>query len=82
MKIIEITNESISEEVIGIEMLKLVRSIFISPGRLPNGMLNFPNINIMTPTIKIVIPKNSGLTYSEAWTFMKGLLEKYDYYYQ
>ncbi|RDH82552.1 MAG: hypothetical protein DIZ80_09715 [endosymbiont of Galathealinum brachiosum] len=32
--------------------------------------------------IKIVIPKNSGLTYSDAWTFMKGLLEKYDYYYQ
>jgi chromosome segregation ATPase len=32
--------------------------------------------------IKIVIPKESGLTYSEAWTFMKGLLNKYDYYYQ
>ncbi|GMR01117.1 MAG: hypothetical protein BMS9Abin19_0472 [Gammaproteobacteria bacterium] len=32
--------------------------------------------------IKIVIPKESGLTYSEAWTFMKGLLDKYDYYYQ
>jgi septal ring factor EnvC (AmiA/AmiB activator) len=32
--------------------------------------------------IKIVIPEKSGLTYSEAWTFMKGLLDKYDYYYQ
>ena len=32
--------------------------------------------------IKIVIPKESGLTYSEAWTFMKDLLHKYDYYYQ
>ncbi len=32
--------------------------------------------------IKIVIPEKSGLTYSEAWTFMKDLLEKYDYYYQ
>ena len=32
--------------------------------------------------IKFVIPKESGLTYSEAWTFMKGLLQKYDYYYQ
>lgn len=31
--------------------------------------------------IKIVIPKESGLTYNEAWTFMKGLLHKYDYYY-
>ena len=32
--------------------------------------------------IKIVIPKESGLTYSEAWSFMKDLLNKYDYYYQ
>ena len=32
--------------------------------------------------IKIVIPKESGLTYSEAWTFMKDLLHKYDYYYR
>lgn len=32
--------------------------------------------------VKIIIPKNSGLTYSEAWTFMKNLLDKYDYYYQ
>ena len=31
--------------------------------------------------IKIVIPKESGLTYNEAWTFMKELLDKYDYYY-
>jgi len=31
--------------------------------------------------IKIVIPKESGLTYNEAWTFMKDLLNKYDYYY-
>jgi len=31
--------------------------------------------------IKIVIPKESGLTYNEAWTFMKALLHKYDYYY-
>ena len=32
--------------------------------------------------IKIVIPKESGLTYNEAWTFMKDLLHKYDYYYR
>jgi len=32
--------------------------------------------------IKIVIPEESGLTYNEAWTFMRGLLQKYDYYYQ
>jgi chromosome segregation ATPase len=32
--------------------------------------------------IKIVIPEESGLTYNEAWTFMKDLLTKYDYYQQ
>jgi chromosome segregation ATPase len=32
--------------------------------------------------IKIVIPERSGLTYNEAWEFMKGTLHKYDYYYQ
>ena len=32
--------------------------------------------------VKVVIPKDSGLSYSEAWTFMKDILEKYDYYYQ
>ncbi|MDT8282126.1 MAG: hypothetical protein RQ982_04850 [Gammaproteobacteria bacterium] len=32
--------------------------------------------------IKIVIPKESGLTYNEAWTFMNDLLKKYDYYSQ
>lgn len=31
--------------------------------------------------VKVVIPKNSGLSYSEAWTFMKVILDKYDYYY-
>ena len=32
--------------------------------------------------IKIIIPENSGLTYNEAWEFMRNLLVKYDYYYQ
>ena len=32
--------------------------------------------------VKIIIPKDSGLSYNEAWGFMKSLLEKYDYYYQ
>jgi len=31
--------------------------------------------------VKVVIPKDSGLSYSEAWTFMKVILDKYDYYY-
>ncbi len=32
--------------------------------------------------VKIIIPEDSGLTYSEAWNFMRNLLVKYDYYYQ
>ena len=32
--------------------------------------------------VKIIIPEDSGLTYSEAWDFMRNLLVKYDYYYQ
>jgi chromosome segregation ATPase len=32
--------------------------------------------------VKIIIPENSGLTYNEAWAFMRKLLVKYDYYYQ
>ncbi len=32
--------------------------------------------------VKIIIPDNSGLSYNEAWSFMMGLLNKYDYYYQ
>ncbi len=32
--------------------------------------------------IKIIIPEDSGLTYNEAWTFMRELLVEYDYYYQ
>ncbi len=32
--------------------------------------------------VKIIIPEKSGLTYNEAWTFMRSLLAKYDYYYQ
>jgi len=32
--------------------------------------------------IKIIIPENSGLSYSEAWEFMKSTLHKYDYYYE
>ncbi len=32
--------------------------------------------------VKIIIPDDSGLTYNEAWDFMRSLLVKYDYYYQ
>lgn len=32
--------------------------------------------------VKIIIPEQSGLSYNEAWSFTRELLDKYDYYYQ
>ncbi|MES9850611.1 MAG: hypothetical protein ABW170_02110 [Candidatus Thiodiazotropha sp. L084R] len=32
--------------------------------------------------VKVIIPKNSGLSYSEAWSFTNHMHRKYDYYYQ
>lgn len=32
--------------------------------------------------VKIIIPEDSGLSYNEAWGFMRSILVKYDYYYQ
>ncbi|MGD2138483.1 MAG: hypothetical protein PVF08_09515 [Gammaproteobacteria bacterium] len=32
--------------------------------------------------VKVVIPEESGLSYSEAWNFTFNLLEQYDYYHQ
>jgi len=32
--------------------------------------------------LKVVIPENSGLSYSEAWKFTSGLQKRYDYYFQ
>ena len=32
--------------------------------------------------VKIIIPDNSGLSYSEGWGFTSSILSRYDYYYQ
>lgn len=32
--------------------------------------------------IKVILPQNSGLSYSEAWSFTNHLHKNYDYYYQ
>jgi chromosome segregation ATPase len=32
--------------------------------------------------VKIIIPDNSGLSYSEGWGFTSNILSRYDYYYQ
>ncbi|HEC05596.1 MAG TPA: hypothetical protein ENJ12_01980 [Thiolapillus brandeum] len=32
--------------------------------------------------VKVILPEDSGLSYSEAWTFTNDLHKKYDYYFQ
>ena len=32
--------------------------------------------------VKVIIPKDSGLSYNEAWGFTQNILTRYDYYYQ
>ena len=32
--------------------------------------------------VKLIIPDDSGLSYNEAWTFTKDILDMYDYYNQ
>jgi len=32
--------------------------------------------------VKVIIPKDSGLSYNEAWSFTQNILTRYDYYYQ
>ncbi|MEW8507497.1 MAG: hypothetical protein AB2598_12405 [Candidatus Thiodiazotropha sp.] len=32
--------------------------------------------------VKVIIPKNSGLSYNEAWSFTNHMHQNYDYYYQ
>ncbi|MBT8123063.1 MAG: hypothetical protein KJO10_11035 [Gammaproteobacteria bacterium] len=32
--------------------------------------------------VKVIIPKDSGLSYNEAWRFTQDILTSYDYYYQ
>ena len=54
----------------------------ISQTSLHNKLVKLKEQYKDTLYVKIIIPDNSGLSYSEAWAFMIGLLEKYDYYYQ
>lgn len=46
--------------------------------RLDNLKKEYPN----RLYVKIVIPEDSGLSYTEAWGFTRSILDKYDYYYQ
>lgn len=55
---------------------------YLSRNELDSRLAELKNRHPKKLYLKIIIPENSGLTYSEAWGFMKKFLEKYDYYYQ
>ena len=59
-----------------------VRSSVVSDKEMHKRLTALKKANPGKLYIKIVIPSDSGLSYSEAWKFMKDVLEKYDYYYQ
>jgi len=54
----------------------------VSKKQLHNTLAKLQKKHTQNLYIKIVIPEKSGLTYNEAWEFMKETLHKYDYYYQ
>lgn len=54
----------------------------VSKKELHTKLAAFKKKHPKTLYVRIIIPEKSGLTYNEAWNFMRGLLTKYDYYYQ
>ncbi len=54
----------------------------LSSRELHNKLAALKKRHPETLYLKIIIPENSGLSYSEAWEFMKSTLHRYDYYYQ
>lgn len=54
----------------------------VSMKKLDEELTALKKANPQKLYIKIIIPADSGLSYAEAWQFMKATLEKYDYYYQ
>ena len=54
----------------------------ISQKQLHNKLTALKNKHKTNLYLKVVIPENSGLSYSEAWKFTNGLQKQYDYYFQ
>ncbi|NOQ79926.1 MAG: hypothetical protein GQ546_11055 [Gammaproteobacteria bacterium] len=81
--VVEVRYEKISgKELIQFRPSEKDQYQAISEAALQKKLLKLKEQYENTLYVKIIIPDNSGLSYNEAWTFMMGILEKYDYYYQ
>lgn len=54
----------------------------VSESELHKKLKDLKNKHKTNLYLKVIIPQNSGLSYSEAWKFTNGLQNQYDYYYQ
>lgn len=54
----------------------------VTADQLNNRLVRLKDTYAGNLYVKVIIPENSGLSYSEAWNFTYDLLKKYDYYHQ
>ena len=54
----------------------------VNPDQLNKRLAKLKDTYAGNLYVKVIIPENSGLSYSEAWNFTYDLLQKYDYYHQ
>ena len=54
----------------------------VNPDQLNKRLAKLKDTYAGNLYVKVIIPENSGLSYSEAWNFTYNLLQKYDYYHQ
>lgn len=54
----------------------------VNPDQLNKRLVKLKDTYAGNLYVKVIIPEDSGLSYSEAWNFTYDLLKKYDYYHQ
>ena len=54
----------------------------VNPDQLNKRLAKLKDTYAGNLYVKVIIPEDSGLSYSEAWNFTYDLLNKYDYYHQ
>jgi chromosome segregation ATPase len=54
----------------------------VNPDQLNKRLAKLKDTYAGNLYVKVIIPEDSGLSYSEAWNFTYDLLKKYDYYHQ
>jgi septal ring factor EnvC (AmiA/AmiB activator) len=56
--------------------------IFVDRDQLESQLAELKDQYAGSLYVKVIIPKDSGLSYTEAWGFTQEILTRYDYYYQ